>query len=535
MSENESHHHGKHEIIIVKKHGGHDHGHHGGAWKIAYADFMTAMMAFFLVMWLINAANEETKAAVASYFNPIKLTDSKPSEKGLKKQSKDAEGEDSQDKSKTKTDAQENSQGESADTGKQETTTAGEKTSYSEADYFENPYAVLSEIVLEVGDQANVSAKGEGGANNAGPSTGASGGEAYRDPFDPDFWTKQVAVVQSSNAEPAEGNVGPGGFPDIAKHGEGDESDIGSVPAEDPDNIDLSLTGKGSDIAKQAGGGAEQDMSQGSLPMSEDEKALQDAIRAAEQAGEKAGGTAEEKAAQEGNAPEMQMAETGEGEMASQDNAGQMPEIADNGNGLNEAEQAFTIAQSEEEKKKAAQRQREAAEMASLQQNKANAELEKQQMAAQELRAQIERAAVGQNGRLLEGLTVTPAEGGLLISVSDQAATPMFDLGSAVPKPETVKALASIGQVLAQQKGRVVIRGHTDARPFKDGTGDNWTLSVNRARSAYYMLIRGGLAENRVVQVSGYADRQLKIKGDPLNPKNRRIEILVEGQATSGG
>ncbi len=53
----------KHEILIIR-HGGHDDhdGHHGGAWKIAFADFMTAMMCFFLVMWLINASNEQTKA-----------------------------------------------------------------------------------------------------------------------------------------------------------------------------------------------------------------------------------------------------------------------------------------------------------------------------------------------------------------------------------------------------------------------------------------------------------------------------------------
>ena len=100
MSENESHHHGKNEIIIIKRHGHGDHGHHGGAWKIAYADFMTAMMAFFLVMWLVNAANDATKAAVASYFNPIKLTDSSPADKGITKPGKQAQGEATQDKSK---------------------------------------------------------------------------------------------------------------------------------------------------------------------------------------------------------------------------------------------------------------------------------------------------------------------------------------------------------------------------------------------------------------------------------------------------
>ena len=70
-------------IIIVRRRGEEDEHHHGGVWKIAYADFMTAMMAFFLVMWLINAANTETKASVASYFNPIRLTDSVARKKGL--------------------------------------------------------------------------------------------------------------------------------------------------------------------------------------------------------------------------------------------------------------------------------------------------------------------------------------------------------------------------------------------------------------------------------------------------------------------
>jgi chemotaxis protein MotB len=54
------------EIRIIKKNKKHE-GHHGGAWKVAYADFMTAMMAFFLVMW-ITGLSQEVKASVAGYF-----------------------------------------------------------------------------------------------------------------------------------------------------------------------------------------------------------------------------------------------------------------------------------------------------------------------------------------------------------------------------------------------------------------------------------------------------------------------------------
>jgi chemotaxis protein MotB len=58
-------------IIIVKKKKKGGHAHHGGAWKVAYADFVTAMMAFFLVMWLVTAVSKEQRAAIFDYFkNP---------------------------------------------------------------------------------------------------------------------------------------------------------------------------------------------------------------------------------------------------------------------------------------------------------------------------------------------------------------------------------------------------------------------------------------------------------------------------------
>ena len=59
-------------IKKVKKAGGH--GHHGGAWKVAYADFVTAMMAFFLLMWLINTTSPEQKRGIADYFAPAAVS-----------------------------------------------------------------------------------------------------------------------------------------------------------------------------------------------------------------------------------------------------------------------------------------------------------------------------------------------------------------------------------------------------------------------------------------------------------------------------
>ncbi|MDU0339181.1 flagellar motor protein MotB [Bosea rubneri] len=58
------------QTIIIKKVKKAAHAHHGGAWKIAYADFVTAMMAFFLLMWLISMTTQEQKVGLAEYFAP---------------------------------------------------------------------------------------------------------------------------------------------------------------------------------------------------------------------------------------------------------------------------------------------------------------------------------------------------------------------------------------------------------------------------------------------------------------------------------
>lgn len=57
-------------VIIKRKKIIADEGHHGGAWKVAYADFVTAMMAFFLLMWLLNATTEQQRKGIADYFSP---------------------------------------------------------------------------------------------------------------------------------------------------------------------------------------------------------------------------------------------------------------------------------------------------------------------------------------------------------------------------------------------------------------------------------------------------------------------------------
>jgi chemotaxis protein MotB len=69
----------KGQTIIVKKVKGGGHGHHGGAWKVAYADFVTAMMAFFLLLWLLNAVPKEQLQGIADYFAPVSIPTPKSS------------------------------------------------------------------------------------------------------------------------------------------------------------------------------------------------------------------------------------------------------------------------------------------------------------------------------------------------------------------------------------------------------------------------------------------------------------------------
>ncbi|MDP9837760.1 chemotaxis protein MotB [Neorhizobium huautlense] len=445
MSDN--HHHGKNEIIVVKKHGGGHDGHHGGAWKIAYADFMTAMMAFFLVMWLVNAANEETKASVASYFNPIKLSDETPAKKGLEKPVDTSEGQEKKDRSQVKADEGQ-TVGSAAATGEDLTSSAGDQQNYSEADFFENPYSVLAEIAQEVGQQANVSAKGEGGASTSGPATGADGGEAYRDPFDPDFWTKQIQVIradetQTETAEKTQAEKAAEA--QLQQHQQANAAD----PADPSKPVEmLPETPQPPQTAAQA-----QNKDQPHKP--------------------------------------------------------------------GETELALAVPQPRPDATKpdTAEAKQDAVEP------EATAEEKKQ---AEELREAIEKQISGISGRLAEGLEVTPSEGGMLITISDQSNTPMFNLSSAVPRREMVLAMEKIGEILKARPGDVVIRGHTDGRPFTTEGNDNWRLSSARAHSAYFMLVKGGLAEDRVKQISGFADRRLQVPDDPFADANRRIEILLE-------
>ena len=122
---------------------------------------------------------------------------------------------------------------------------------------------------------------------------------------------------------------------------------------------------------------------------------------------------------------------------------------------------------------------------------------------------------------------VRQVEEGLLISLTDDASFGMFAVGSAEPRPELDPRDRQDRPAAAKRHGMIIVRGHTDNRPYKSENYDNWRLSTARAQMAYYMLVRSGVDAQRIEHVEGYADRRPKLQNDPAAAQNRRIEILI--------
>lgn len=117
---------------------------------------------------------------------------------------------------------------------------------------------------------------------------------------------------------------------------------------------------------------------------------------------------------------------------------------------------------------------------------------------------------------------------GLRIQIMDAANRPMFALGSAQLQSYFEDILLAMADTIRAVPNKISISGHTDAKPYS-GRGDfgNWELSAGRANAARRVLVAGGYPEEQLARVVGYASSALFDREDPLNPVNRRIDILV--------
>lgn len=371
------------DLIIIKRYEEEEEEHHSTAWKVAHADFMTAMMAFFLIMWLINVTDSETRKAIANYFNPVDLAANVSEVKGVNDpEDKSAAGTSADGKAET---SLKNTVGR--ETGAGDDRQQGDK----ERAAFQDPYAVLKRLAGDAEPSpggAPTSAAGDIGS----PGTGE--GDVNRDPFDPTYWRATAAQQARAGNEAQAGNAQAAAAKEAAKDSAGQ---------------------KGKDAAAARGS---------------------------------------DKAAQQDNT-------------------------------------------------------------------------------AKALESELKGALGGSiNGPHAPNLSVQATSEGLVIDLTDDIDYSMFPVGSAIPDARLVRAMEQIARALQKRAGDVSIRGHTDGRPFRSETYDNWRLSSARAHMALYMLVRGGLAEKRVVKIEGVADRDLKNTSDPNAPQNRRIEILLRAPAS---
>jgi chemotaxis protein MotB len=131
--------------------------------------------------------------------------------------------------------------------------------------------------------------------------------------------------------------------------------------------------------------------------------------------------------------------------------------------------------------------------------------------------------------RLGKQVEIQMTQDGLRIELLEAGESTFFDTGSAALKSETVTILDTIARELGRLQNNVVIEGHTDSRPYSNRDGyTNWELSADRANAARRVMERSGLHPHQVQGVRGYADTRLRVGEVPLDPRNRRVSIIVE-------
>ncbi|WP_079204699.1 flagellar motor protein MotB [Pseudomonas sp. CC6-YY-74] len=153
-------------------------------------------------------------------------------------------------------------------------------------------------------------------------------------------------------------------------------------------------------------------------------------------------------------------------------------------------------------------------------------ERERLELLLQELQSKVEDNP--QLQRFKDQILFEITQDGLRIQIMDAENRPMFDSGSAHLQPQFEDILLALADTIKAVPNKISISGHTDAKPFA-GAGEfgNWELSANRANAARRALIAGGYDEVQVARVVGYASSALFDRDDPLNPVNRRIDIVV--------
>ena len=123
---------------------------------------------------------------------------------------------------------------------------------------------------------------------------------------------------------------------------------------------------------------------------------------------------------------------------------------------------------------------------------------------------------------------------GLRVELVEKEQGMFFESGKPAPTDSGKDLIAKLAVQVATMPNRVLIEGHTDAKPFA-GERSNWELSAERANEARKVMMANGLRGDQVAQIRGFADQNLRLPNDPDNPGNRRVSIIIQYLATPPG
>jgi chemotaxis protein MotB len=121
---------------------------------------------------------------------------------------------------------------------------------------------------------------------------------------------------------------------------------------------------------------------------------------------------------------------------------------------------------------------------------------------------------------------------GLRIELLESEGGSFFESGRPSPTVLGSELIEVLALELGKMPNQLMIEGHTDAKPFA-ATGEygNWELSSDRANAARRVMLKHGLRPDQVIQVRGFADRNLRKSKEPEDPSNRRVSIIVQYQS----
>lgn len=161
-------------------------------------------------------------------------------------------------------------------------------------------------------------------------------------------------------------------------------------------------------------------------------------------------------------------------------------------------------------------------------------DLDEKQM--EQLKQKISSALKGNSSlkELMKDVSMTITNEGLQIDLLETRGAVFFESGQAVIRPGAKLILRRIGLLLGKAKRKVVVEGHTDAKPYAGQGYTNWDLSTDRARALQRELANDGVNNDQFAGIRGFADTKLLVPSDPFDFKNRRVTILLPFEGTPG-